>query len=185
MKSPCENLASASARAPRSDCGPSGKDPIIEAARIEIRAFLADLGRDINRKLDVLQNRFWRHEIATLNSYDRASQLNLIAKAVAESFSVAHSALFARRRTVVFVEPRHAAMYLSHVLTKCTLNAIGLHFGRDHGTVLYAIQSAKDRMATDPAFKSKIEALEKQLRDELSPSAISNLQSQISNSPLA
>ncbi|MDX1440344.1 MAG: helix-turn-helix domain-containing protein, partial [Rubricoccaceae bacterium] len=49
-------------------------------------------------------------------------------------------------------------------LTNHSLKTIGLHFGgRDHSTVIHAVQSVEDQYDTDPSFREMVEAVRKKL----------------------
>jgi len=62
-----------------------------------------------------------------------------------------------RKKELVF--PRQVAMYFAKELTDLSLKSIGYHFGgRDHSTVIHAVQTISDLMEQDEAVK---EALQK------------------------
>jgi chromosomal replication initiator protein len=51
-------------------------------------------------------------------------------------------------------------MYLSRILTTCSLPMIGRHFGgRDHTTVLYAIRHVEDLFVVIPGFAARVSAI--------------------------
>lgn len=188
MKSPCENLASSSADRARADMRAQAdrlalRDEHfraaaarVEAARIELRAFLRDLTVEIERRLDTLQNRIVRSQAALGEIMDDTPRLDVITSFVGSSFNIPESVFFSRSRREYIVIPRQAAMYLARRTTKISHNDIGRYFGgRDHGTVIYAVQGTEDRMAVNPEFKAKIEALEQAIHDRFhgSTSALS------------
>jgi chromosomal replication initiator protein len=52
------------------------------------------------------------------------------------------------------------AMYLSRSLTDSSLKSIGASFGgRDHSTVIHACDLISRRMASDPAFRERIDKI--------------------------
>jgi chromosomal replication initiator protein len=56
------------------------------------------------------------------------------------------------------VEPRQVAMYLCREVLGMTLHDIGTTFGgRDHSTVIHAVERVKDRIAREPAFAVRVE----------------------------
>jgi chromosomal replication initiator protein len=58
------------------------------------------------------------------------------------------------------VIPRQVAMYLAKELTNLSLKSIGYHFGgRDHSTVIHAIQTVNDLMDTDKEMKATVSKL--------------------------
>jgi chromosomal replication initiator protein len=64
-----------------------------------------------------------------------------ILRAVTARFGVKLSDLQSRRRTNAIVVPRQVGMYLARRVTRMSLEEIGHYFGgRDHSTVLYAIE---------------------------------------------
>jgi chromosomal replication initiation ATPase DnaA len=56
-------------------------------------------------------------------------------------------------------EPRQIAMALARELTGASLPKIGLHFGRDHTTVLHALRRVAAAEAKSSAFKVEIDEL--------------------------
>jgi chromosomal replication initiator protein len=67
-----------------------------------------------------------------------------------------------RKREVV--QARQVAMYFCKQLTQHSLKDIGLRFGgRDHSTVIHAIQSVEDQLETDPRFREAVEEIKHQI----------------------
>ena len=68
----------------------------------------------------------------------------------------------ARRKEIVIA--RQVAMYFSKNFTTNSLKSIGFHFGgRDHSTVIHAVQSVNDMIDTDSVFKNNIEEINKRI----------------------
>jgi chromosomal replication initiator protein len=87
--------------------------------------------------------------------------IEVIQKKVAEHFALRQGDLTSRRRPENIAFPRQVAMLLSRQITDTSLSAIGEAFGgRDHGTVLHACRSVKDRMETDPQVRQVVNDLE-------------------------
>ena len=64
-----------------------------------------------------------------------------ILRAVTGRYGVKLSDLQSRRRTNAIVVPRQVGMYIARRVTRMSLEEIGHYFGgRDHSTVLYAIE---------------------------------------------
>jgi chromosomal replication initiator protein len=83
-----------------------------------------------------------------------------IIVAVADAFGVRPDALWGRRRTHSVVQPRQVAMYLLRQFTELSLAEVGAMFGgRDHTTVIYACERVAERVARDPSFSDKLNAL--------------------------
>ncbi|HTE05251.1 MAG TPA: chromosomal replication initiator protein DnaA, partial [Planctomycetota bacterium] len=76
-----------------------------------------------------------------------------VVEVVCRHFGVRLADLQGRKRTQSIALPRQTAMYLARKLTTLSLEEIGGHFGgRDHSTVLYAVDRTGDRIAQDRAF---------------------------------
>jgi chromosomal replication initiator protein len=74
-----------------------------------------------------------------------------ILRLVTEHFGVKLSDLQSRKRTNAIAFPRQVGMYLARKVTRLSLEDIGGFFGgRDHSTVLYAIQKLDKLQETDP-----------------------------------
>lgn len=91
--------------------------------------------------------------------------IDYIQKAVSEYFDVSLDDLKDKTRKKEIVIARQVAMFLSKEYTNHSLKAIGYHFGgRDHSTVIHAVQSVNDMMDTDSNFKHSIEGMRKKLK---------------------
>ena len=70
-----------------------------------------------------------------------------IQETVIERFGISMQELVGERRSQSIVYPRQVAMYLSRELTDSSLPKIGKEFGgRDHTTVMYAVEKIKQQM---------------------------------------
>ncbi|MBX3475089.1 MAG: chromosomal replication initiator protein DnaA [Planctomycetes bacterium] len=88
-----------------------------------------------------------------------------IIELVCEHYSVRRNDLLSQRRTKNLAFPRHVAMFLAKELTQLTLTEIGNFFGgRDHSTVLHAINKIKGLRLKDAELRSELERFELQLR---------------------
>lgn len=81
-----------------------------------------------------------------------------ILNAVADEFSVKVTALIGRERRRAASEPRQIAMWLIRRRTAMSLLEIGRQFGRDHTTVIYAVEKVKGRLS-HPAFQERIKRI--------------------------
>lgn len=91
--------------------------------------------------------------------------VDFIQKTVSEYFKVDLDALKGKIKKREFVIPRQVAMYFCKRYTQLTLALIGENFGgRDHSTVIHALESVEDMMKTDANFKSSVEELGKKLK---------------------
>ena len=90
--------------------------------------------------------------------------IEAIQKQVAEHYNLGQNDLRSRRRPENIAFPRQVAMFLSRQMTEISIDAIGEAFGgRNHGTVMYACESVKDRMETDPQVREVVNSLEMRL----------------------
>jgi chromosomal replication initiator protein len=55
--------------------------------------------------------------------------------------------------------PRQIAMYLARQLTHASLAEVGRAFGKDHTTVLHAVDKIQTLLQEDPKFKKTIDTL--------------------------
>jgi chromosomal replication initiator protein len=83
-----------------------------------------------------------------------------IQEAVAARFNVKVADLQGRRRHKSIAFPRQICMFLAKELTSLSLVEIGGYFsGRDHSTVLYAIDKIKEMVGADPSLAELITQL--------------------------
>lgn len=91
--------------------------------------------------------------------------VDFIQKTVAEYFKVDVEAMKGKAKKREIVIPRQVAMYFCKRYTQLTLALIGENFGgRDHSTVIHALESVEDMMKTDAHFKSSVEELGRKLK---------------------
>lgn len=82
-----------------------------------------------------------------------------VLRAVATEWQsgVTPEALCAKRRTHALVEPRQVAMHVCRAALGMTLHDIGARFGgRDHSTVIHAIDRVRTRLASDAGFAARV-----------------------------
>lgn len=91
--------------------------------------------------------------------------VDFIQKTVAESFKIDPEVMKGKVKKREIVIPRQVAMYFCKRYTQLTLALIGENFGgRDHSTVIHALESVEDMMKTDPNFKATVDELGKKLK---------------------
>jgi chromosomal replication initiator protein len=91
--------------------------------------------------------------------------VDFIQKTVSEYFKVDLDSMKGKVKKREIVIPRQVAMYFCKRYTQLTLALIGENFGgRDHSTVIHALESVEDMMKTDANFKSSVEELGKKLK---------------------
>ncbi|MCS7057304.1 MAG: chromosomal replication initiator protein DnaA [Meiothermus sp.] len=88
-----------------------------------------------------------------------------ILRAVAEYYGLRAEEIRGMGRRKEVVIPRQVAMYLIRELTHASLPEIGQFFdGRDHTTVLYAIQKIQESSESDPSLQQALKSIRERLR---------------------
>ncbi|WP_337042217.1 chromosomal replication initiator protein DnaA [Emticicia sp. 17c] len=115
------------------------------------------------REIDVeLAKNTLRHLV---KDSEREVTIDTIIEAVTEHYKVRIPDLKGKSRLREIVLPRQVAMYLAKELTNLSLKSIGYHFGgRDHSTVIHAIQTVNDLMDTDKEISGAVSKLLKMFR---------------------
>jgi chromosomal replication initiator protein len=86
-----------------------------------------------------------------------------IKRAVAEHYDIDLNVINGKRRTARIAEARQVAMFLVRSLTDLSLVEVASAFGKDHGTVIYAVKKMKKRCEDSAAFKSSVELIKRRL----------------------
>ena len=85
---------------------------------------------------------------------------------VAHGWGVTVDALTSKKRTKNLTVPRQVAMYLMRDMLDLPLVEIGRLFGgRDHSTVIHSIHKVEEDIASDDAFRARVEAVRSELAD--------------------
>jgi chromosomal replication initiator protein len=103
-----------------------------------------------------------RHVLKRLGSDAayRSCSIAQIVEASAEQFGVRAESLLARDRRGDVAAARQVAMYLARELTEHSLPEIGRGIGgRNHTTVLHAINRISAALRTDPVIRSAVDKL--------------------------
>ena len=91
--------------------------------------------------------------------------IDYIQKTVAEYFHLKLADLKDKTRKKEIVIARQVAMYFSKEYTNHSLKSIGYHFGgRDHSTVIHAVQSVNDMIDVNANFRDTIKDLKDKLK---------------------
>jgi chromosomal replication initiator protein len=84
----------------------------------------------------------------------------IIIRVVSEYFSLTPTDLRSKKKSRNIVHPRHLAMFIIRDLTELSTTDIGQLFGgRDHTTVINAIDKIENRIITDPSEEGTIQTL--------------------------
>ncbi len=90
--------------------------------------------------------------------------LDTIEKAVCSFYSITPNDLKGKSKKKEIAAGRQMAMYLAKLLTESSLKTIGLHFGgRDHSTVIHALNTIEKRVETISDERKKIEEIKKRI----------------------
>ncbi len=131
----------------------------LEGSLVKILALSSILDREINLDLakEALRD--------ALKAQARPVSIESIQEAVTNRFGLKLSDMKARKRTDAVAYPRQIAMYLSRELTPASLPEIGAAFGgRDHTTVIHAINKVEQKMKQDTDLAAVIEKLIQQVK---------------------
>jgi chromosomal replication initiator protein len=82
-----------------------------------------------------------------------------IMELTARCYEMSVEDLRSRSRRAHVVKPRHFAMYLCRRYTDASLKEIGRAFGRDHTSVMHALQAVEKRTVEKPQVRYEFEAL--------------------------
>ena len=97
---------------------------------------------------------------------ERRVSVDEIQKTVAAYFNLSVDDILSKRRTQSVVRPRHIAMYLAKTMTTRSLPDIGKRFGgRDHSTVIHAVNKITERLPADAVLAEDVEAVKRRLRN--------------------
>ena len=126
----------------------------LEGSLARMIAFCALTGREMTADLarEILSD-LWGEE-------ERIITIEQIQRGVAEFFGVRPSDLKAKTRTKAVAFPRQVAMYLCRQLTHASLAEVGRAFGgKDHTTVLHAVEKIEALLQEDPKLRKTIDTL--------------------------
>ncbi|RCK73287.1 MAG: Chromosomal replication initiator protein DnaA [Ignavibacteriae bacterium] len=88
-----------------------------------------------------------------------------IQRIVCQYFDIPENYIRAKNRKQEVVIARQYAMYLCKEITNSSLKTIGLHFGgRDHSTVIHAIQTIEDLVKSDQKYADILQTLRNKIK---------------------
>lgn len=135
----------------------------LEGVVIRLLAFASITKSDIN--IDLVNN-------VIKKSFEKGkSKLSIeeIIQKVAEYYKVPVDNIREKNRRKEVAFCRHIAMYIAKTMTNHSLKTIGLNFGgRDHSTVIHAVQLIEDLKKNDPSVSRDITYITSKLKDILS-----------------
>ena len=126
----------------------------LEGSLTRMIAFCALTGREMS--VDLAQEvlgELWGEE-------EKIITMEQIQRKVAEAYGIKLSDLKAKNRTKAVAFPRQIAMYLARQLTHASLSEVGRAFGgKDHTTVLHAVDKIQVLLQEDPKLRKAIDGL--------------------------
>jgi chromosomal replication initiator protein len=126
----------------------------LEGSLTRMIAFCALTGREMS--VDLAQEvlgELWGEE-------EKVITIEQIQRKVGDAFGVKLSDLKAKNRTKAVAFPRQIAMYLARQLTHASLSEVGRAFGgKDHTTVLHAVDKIQVLLQEDPKLRKTIDGL--------------------------
>jgi len=131
----------------------------LEGAMIAILAQSSLNNREIDMELA-------REIVKTfVKNANREISIDSIQKIVSDYFEMPVEKLKEKTRKREIVQARQISMYFAKKYTKNSLKNIGLHFGgRDHSTVIHALNTVNDLMTTDRDFMQYVEDIKKKIQ---------------------
>ena len=87
----------------------------------------------------------------------------VICQCISNRFKVSREELRSRSRKRSLVFPRQLAMYLTRKFTEHSLSEIGELYSRDHSTVMHAIKTITQQMASRTSVREQVHVLERTL----------------------
>jgi chromosomal replication initiator protein len=131
----------------------------LEGSLIRLSAFSSLSGNEITLEMasEVLKN--------IIPDRNRSLTIEAIQKMVADHYSIKISDLKSPRRLKVLTVPRQIAMYLCRKHVRSSFPELGLKFGgKDHSTVVHAVQKIERLLQQDVTLRNEITSLEKILQ---------------------
>ncbi len=126
----------------------------LEGSLTRMIAFCALTGREMS--VDLTQEvlgELWGEE-------EKIVTIEQIQRKVCDLFGIRLSDLKAKTRTKAIAFPRQIAMYLARQLTHASLAEVGRAFGgKDHTTVLHAVDKVQALLQEDPKLRKTIDGL--------------------------
>jgi chromosomal replication initiator protein len=115
-----------------------------------------------NQEIDLQFTKSTLKDIIRYNT--KQLTLEVIEKAVCAYLSITSNDLKGKSKKKEIAVGRQIAMYLGKIMTDSSLKTIGLHFGgRDHSTVIHALNTIDKKIESSSEERKKIEELKKRI----------------------
>lgn len=95
---------------------------------------------------------------------EKEVSIEIVAKATAQHYRIPLADLKSKGRNQEITKARHVAMYLARKIVNAKQQEIGSFFGgRDHSSVIHAVNTISEKMKTDPVLSKSINSIESSL----------------------
>ena len=92
--------------------------------------------------------------------------IDRIISEVGRTYGISPQDIRSNKRSANISGSRQISMYIVREITQISMSAIGEEFGgRDHSTVVYALQQVERHMEKDPRYREMIEDIVKNIRN--------------------
>jgi len=130
----------------------------LEGSLVKLKAVSELMNVEI--EVDLVKDQLMLHS----EEGDREITVEQISKAVAQYFKIPLADLRSKSRSQEITQARHIAMYLSRMVAGAKQQEIGVYFGgRDHSSVIHALEKVKEKIKIDPSLAKTINAIESNL----------------------
>ncbi len=131
----------------------------LEGALMKLVSYVSLTHEPVTRELaEKLLGAIFEEEVSSEVTVDK------IIKSTAEHYDLRVSDITGKKRIASIVGPRQVAMFLSRKLTKLSTPEIGEQFGRNHATILHAVQKVEKEITNDESYRLSVNKLERQLK---------------------
>lgn len=97
------------------------------------------------------------------NAESASVGIDEIKEAVCEHYDIELKVLIGKKRIARVAEARQVAMFLCRTMTDLSLMDIAAGFGKDHGTVIYAVKKIRSKCEQSASLKSTVELIRRRL----------------------
>ena len=108
-----------------------------------------------------------RPALAAVGQMRTAGHFATISDHIARDFRLGSDKLQSRSREQRIAFARQLAMFLCRKITAAPFESIGVHFRRDHCTVIHAYRAIEQRIRRDAAFRQFIDKLEARITESI------------------
>ncbi len=134
----------------------------LEGALISLLAQSSLNRKDVNMELAMSLVKVF------VSSFTKEITIDSIQEIVSSHMEVDIELMKSKTRRRDIVQARQIAMFFAKEMTRNSLKAIGSHFGgRDHSTVIHALQTVGDLIETDRIFKQNVSEIRNRISREL------------------